>query len=136
MDQLVEAIENSDYIETGESLSAAKAGVYSKGMVEDGFAALPNEFVEFCEHFNGLWAEGVQIYAIDPEDGLLEDLLTKNDDWDQATSQQQLVLGESDLDYLVYDGDEKIYFVLDKDYGKVGRKFEELPQAIAYLFGL
>ena len=136
MKNLIEAIENSDYIETGAPQNIAKAKIYSRGMVEAGFAALPEEYIELCGHFNGLWADGAQIYAIDPEEGFLEDVLTKNDEWIYATSPQQLVLGENDFDFLVYDAEEEVYLMVDKDYGKSGRKFEELERAAANLLGL
>ena len=136
MEKLIEVIENSDYIETGAPQNAAKARIYGKGMVEAGFADLPEEYIKFCSHFNGVWTDGTQVYAIDPEEGFLEDVLAKNDDWIYATSQQQLVLGENDFDFLVYDAEEEVYFMLDKDYGKLGRRFEELEQAVAVLLGL
>lgn len=133
MEELLEVIENSDYIETGLPAKSTQIATYVLGMEQEGFVALPDEYIEFVSSCNGLIADGIRVFGVDPAEDFIDDILTKNDDWGQAQGTTQLLIGEDEYNALIFDGAENIYFILDKDLNKIDKKFDELPQALAYL---
>jgi hypothetical protein len=92
---------------------------------------IPNTYVEFLNHINGLDFNGLVIYGVDKvllEKAIEEDVhgfIVANEYWyDNEWQKQYVFFGDSNTAWYCYDMKENQYVELDKPSGTLIQKYE------------
>ena len=93
---------------------------------------MPTEFTELLHHTNTINYDGVFIFGINPNSYFL-DILSENLRLELPNSENILILGGDDFEYLAYNPKDDCYQIIDKDDMKVLETYSRLPEALSYI---
>lgn len=101
----------------------------------DEWLKLPEEFYALAREINGIRSDCAELYALSTEgkSGYFTDVVKSNRD---ARSSGQVVLGETEYDYLVYVPEQRRYELQERISETSVAIFSTLAEALVYLFGV
>lgn len=85
-----------------------------KGLLQSGFATLPESFIDLLKICNGIKGEDGAVLGINPENKSLN-IVAFNKAHNHST--QKIILGYDDFAFLVFDSAEQKYFLIDRTDG-------------------
>lgn len=111
-------------------LNAAEIIKCQKSLIKHEIAPLPEAYVEFLHHCNGLRYNGACLSSIYPEQTLFIDILSLNLLLHHPLHRDLIILGFNEFDYLAYNLKWQVYQIIDKDDLEVLEEYTELELAL------
>ena len=112
------------------SLRAEELIFAQKALTKFGIAAMPKAFVDLLHHINTLSLEGRHLFGIKPEPLNFMDIVNVNVFQKLASSVDNIILGDNEFDFLVYNQPHQKYLIVDKSDNKVLEEYSDLSSAI------
>lgn len=118
----------------GEKLETEALIVAQKLLVSTGLSFIPNSYIEFLKHCNGVKANGAYLFGATVDNDL--DIVDKNEQMIKPAD--TLLLGYNDFDLLVYNYQNQCYQIIDRDDLNVldCYKENELDYALTQIFNV
>lgn len=134
MSELAKFIEESDEFWCGEGVDARKVLIYKIEMKRKGLPDMPEDFAAFLKECNGVRGSDSAIYAMNP-DGPFDDVIEANLRAGMVGS-GGIVLGYNAFEYLIYDAEDSVYQLRDKQDLELEEVFENFDDAAAEILEL
>ena len=99
-----------------------------------GFPLIPDDYVKFLHHFNGVCWDDSCAYGINPETGN-NDLLAANKNF-FSPQEGKIILGEDDFDFLAYNPQTQTYEIIDREDFSLLQSYTKLETALCCLLKL
>lgn len=99
---------------------------------QQGFAALPADFIEFLHDGNGIIRNGGVICGINTDKNNC-DISNLNKSILHPLHKDMVFLGYDDFDYLAYNQKHKVYQIIDKDDFEVLEEYTDFASAAQYI---
>ena len=112
------------------SLQAEELIFAQKALSKFGIAAMPKDFVELLHHINTLSLEGRHLFGIKPEPLNFMDIVNVNVFQKHVSSADNIILGDNEFDFLIYNNLRQSYLIIDKTDNKVLEEYSDLASAI------
>ena len=111
-------------------LSAETLIFAQKALTKFGIAAMPKDFIELLHHINTLSLEGRHLFGVKPEPLYFMDIVNVNVFQKLASAADNIILGDNEFDFLIYNQSRQSYLIVDKSDNKVLEEYSDLPSAI------
>ena len=130
---VVEQIKRKEGITCGVVVDAGVLNYIRKKIAKK--LVLPDEFYTLAQQLNGICSDSAELYALNVkgQPGYFTYVVKANK---EKASSEQIVLGETEFDTLVYLPTEQRYELQDRFSGSSVAVFPDLAEALAYLFGV
>lgn len=122
MKDLLNALQSESHVKKQPPLEVENVITAQKELCRKGYPLLPKEFLEFLKIYNGVQTSDSAILGIQPEN---KDLDIVGFNKIHNLSQRYVILGYDEFCFLVYDIEEKEYFLIDRENGDVMDDFLE-----------
>lgn len=93
---------------------------------------MPNEFTELLHHANTINYDGAFVFGINPNSYFL-DILSENLRLELSDSENLLILGGDNFEYLAYNQKDECYQIIDKEDMEVLETYSQLSEALSYI---
>lgn len=125
---------NPQNLTQGEKLETEALIVAQKLLVNSGLNFIPNSYIDFLKHYNGIKANGAYLFGATVDNDL--DIVDKNEQMIKPDG--SLLLGYNDFDLLVYNYQNRCYQIIDRDDLNVldSYKENELDYALNQIFNV
>lgn len=105
----------------GEKLEAEALIIAQKILVNSGLDFIPQTYIDFLKHYNGLKKDGAYLFGATVDDEL--DIVDKNEQMPKPAG--TLLLGCNEFDLLVFDYQNNQYQIVDREDLKVLDSYPE-----------
>lgn len=122
MENLLEYLREHDVVPGGKQLTSVEIMKLQKNLNRNGLPEMPENLVELLKSFNGVQFSESAILGFNPENENL-DLLSFNKRVNGQTD--SLILAYDEFSFLVYNAEQKGYFLTDRDSGENLEEFYE-----------
>ena len=125
---------NPQNLTQGEKLETEALIVAQKLLVNSGLNFIPDSYIDFLKHYNGIKANGAYLFGATIDNDL--DIVDKNEQMIKPDG--SLLLGYNDFDLLVYNYQNRCYQIIDRDDLNVldSYKENELDYALNQIFNV
>lgn len=125
---------NPQNLTQGEKLETEALIVAQKLLVNSGLSFIPDSYIDFLKHYNGIKANGAYLFGATVDNDL--DIVDKNEQMIKPDG--SLLLGYNDFDLLVYNYQNRCYQIIDRDDLNVldSYKENELDYALNQIFNV
>ncbi len=125
---------NPQNLTQGEKLETEALIVAQKLLVNSGLNFIPDSYIDFLKHYNGIKANGAYLFGATVDNDL--DIVDKNEQMIKPDG--SLLLGYNDFDLLVYNYQNRCYQIIDRDDLNVldSYKENELDYALNQIFNV
>lgn len=125
---------NPQNLTQGEKLETESLIVAQKLLVNSGLNFIPDSYIDFLKHYNGIKANGAYLFGATVDNDL--DIVDKNEQMIKPDG--SLLLGYNDFDLLVYNYQNRCYQIIDRDDLNVldSYKENELDYALNQIFNV
>lgn len=125
---------NPQNLTQGEKLETEALIVAQKLLVNSGLSFIPDSYIDFLKHYNGIKANGAYLFGATVDNDL--DIVDKNEQMIKPDG--SLLLGYNDFDLLVYNYQNHCYQIVDRDDLNVldSYKENELDYALNQIFNV
>jgi len=96
-------------------------------------APIPEDYLVFLHHTNGLSCNDAWLAGIYPHDTQVPDICRLNRQVHHPLSRDLIILGADDFDYLGFNHKWQVYQIIDKDDLEVLEEYQNLEQALNYI---
>jgi len=104
-----------------------------KELIENGFPALPEDFLAFLHHYNGFAYQGAFIFGIRPCADCFTDISRENALADIPEDKELVILGSNEYDYLAYNAQGSTYQILDKYSFEILTEYDSCADAVRHI---
>lgn len=133
MNRLIHVLENEFSNIHGSSATPLDIAETQRGLVDNKIIPMPNSYVNFLEHINGINYNGGEIFGVKPPRNLAGDVLDINLRQERFPKSNFLVLGVDEFDYLVYNQEQILYQIIDKSDLEVLEEYPDVENAIWHI---
>lgn len=133
MENLKYALEHEISNLHGLILNDAEIADAQRILVDNKISPIPNSFLNFLEHFNGIAYNGGEIFGVRPPNNLAGDIVDINLEQEVFIKSKYIILGIDDFDYLVFNNEKSLYQIVDKTDLEVLEEYSEVERAISYI---
>ena len=130
---LIKRLYDDDDVLCGDTFPTTKLRLLRLNLGNNKLASLPDDYWDFISQINGLYSNGAQLYAFEPESNAFKDVIAVNH---LTESPDIAFLAENDLDILIYDIENEEFQVLDKSDLALWKHCKDFQSALAYLLKL
>lgn len=125
---------NPQNLTQGEKLETEALIVAQKLLVNSGLSFIPDSYIDFLKHYNGIKANGAYLFGATVDNDL--DIVDKNEQMIKPDG--SLLLGYNDFDLFVYNYQNRCYQIIDRDDLNVldSYKENELDYALNQIFNV
>lgn len=125
---------NPQNLTQGEKLETEALIVAQKLLVNSGLNFIPDSYIDFLKHYNGIKANGAYLFGATVDNDL--DIVDKNEQMIKPDG--SLLLGYNDFDLLVYNYQNRCYQIIDRDDLNVLDSYREneLDYALNQIFNV
>ena len=133
MEKFIDHIQSKNFV-AGEKLEAGTLIVAQKILVKMGLNFIPESYIDFLKHYNGIKANGAYLYGATVDNDL--DIVDQNSLLRKP--QNVILLGHNDFDFLAYNYLLNCYQIIDRNDLAVLDTYEEteLDLALAEIFNV
>ena len=124
-------ISQTKYISIGENPSSEDINNIQNKLLENGFAQIPQDYIELLCKYNGISFDDGNIYGISATNSSIKDIYKQNKTTD--LSPELLILGEDSFDFLVYNKEKSLYQIIDSTDMEVLEVYTDINEAILYI---
>ena len=130
MEKFLNLLAHNKYLHKEEPLAVKDVILTQKKMVKRGYPFLPEAFLRFLQHYNGVSANDSAILGIPPLAESKLDIVKYNREFNHNAS--LVILGYDDFGFLVYNHPLNCYQLVDKGGNMVLEEFadDELEYAL------
>lgn len=120
--------------QAGEPLEKEAVIVAQKVLYNMGMDFIPQTYVAFLKHYNGIKANGCYLFGATVDDDL--DIIDQNEQLPRPKN--AILLGRNEFDYLVYNYVVKEYQIIDQEDFEVLENYQEneLGNALNEIFNV
>lgn len=133
MQKLVKQLKVLSDANAGTPVDRTQIILYQKQLQENDFTTLPNEYVELLHHFNAFAWNGSFLYGIKPFKDFFLDILNENVLSFHPLPSINLILGNNEYDYLVWNCADMRYQIIDKETFMVLNTYSTLADGIRHI---
>lgn len=99
-----------------EPATEAQIKICNLKLKQNNLPELPTEYSDVLKICNGFSNEDVSVFGVEiKNNNWYEDVADFNISYFHGNSAQWLILGKNDFFFFVYDAEQKIYYVVDRD---------------------
>ena len=129
---LVATIKNNPTIHYGKPVNSLYLQDCQEYLAEQKRGGLPSEFTFFLRYINGVFSDTAVLYGVTPENiAGMKDLVLQTE-LVFPHQKDMLLLGESTLEWFVYNQGKKIYQVYDRQEMQPVESFDSLEGMLDY----
>lgn len=133
MQELLNLINQLDYMDTGTPLTDADIASNQALMNEANLPAIPQEVLAFLKHYNGCRSEGRTLWGIDAKRHFVFDILGENTALSRPNPSEILLLGETETTYVGWLPHKKRYSIIDKASFMVLHNLNNFCDVVKYI---
>lgn len=136
MQNLVEQLNGFSEASAGRPVEAAQIISCQKELCQNDIAAIPEEYLEFLHNFNGFAWNGSFLFGVAPFKDFFLDILHENMFASHPQSNEVIILGFNEYDYLAYNAPLSCYQIIDKSEFMVLNTYAGGARAIRHILKL
>lgn len=106
---------------------------FQQYLKENNIAPVPQDYLKLLQQYNGLSYNGGWLAGIHPRHNLFIDIYNLNKQVRHPLSQNTIILGVNDFDYMAFNHKWQVYQIIDKDDLEVLEEYQQLEQALNYI---
>ena len=114
MQEIIDNIHKLGTSYKGKPLNTDNLILCQKKLKLNNLPLIPREYVDFLRKYNSLACDGRWLFGVCPRDESDLDILTENALTHVANKTANLILGYSEMDYLLWNEDKSSYQIVDK----------------------
>lgn len=133
---LIQKITDNDDVLKGAPIQSASLRLYKMACKKKDYPDIPDDYWDFMARFNGLYYNGATLYGLKPEIKAFPDVLKANQNLFFNIGFDIVAIGENDMDYLIYDGDDEEFKVIAKSDETVWKHTPDFTAALECLLHL
>lgn len=134
MDKFLKRLELNDDVDCSEGAEARDLLLCNRRLKEAGFPEIPEKWQMLLNISDGLFYDGAEVFSVNAKDEMFRRLENVNQDIVWEKLENVLLLGENDVDFLVFDGRE--FLIVDKDSEDIRHHTPDAALAAGYLTGI
>ena len=123
MIDFIEKLKENRFASLADPLPVKDIIYMQTDLLANGLPAVPTSFLDILHEANGISYMNADIFGIFPQEDYIKDIVAENLRLD--ADENILVLGASEMDFLVYKPQKKVYQILDRDDLEVLEEYEE-----------
>jgi hypothetical protein len=134
LDELLDYIEENCEIGFNKGTTDIQIALANVKLKQANIPTIPKDFALLLKHFNGLSNNGSIILGVNTGSPLFPDLVDLNIKiFAEEDETSLIILGYDEIFYLIYDDEEEIYRIIDKDDFEEETSTTKLTEIIPYL---
>ena len=130
MQEIIDNIHKIGTAYKGRPLNTDKLILCQKKLKLNNLPLIPQEYVDFLHKYNSLACDGRWLFGVCPRDESDLDILTENALTPMANKTANLILGYSELEYLLWNETESHYQIVDKSDFEVLKTYQTCKDAL------
>lgn len=133
MQNLVKQLNGLSEANAGKPVETAQIILCQKELCQNGIAPIPQEYLEFLHHFNAFAWDGSFLFGISPFKDFFLDILRENLFTEHPQSDEIIILGFNEYDYLAYNTAISRYQIIDKSEFMVLNTYADCANAVRHI---
>lgn len=113
MQNIIELIRDNPEIEKNDGVDVRLLMIEKTALKKDFFPIWTEDFDLLLKHYNGIYADGAEVWGIKPSVEFYSDIREEN--LALCPPEDLIILGYNEWDYLVFNAEENEYQLLDKN---------------------
>ena len=117
-----------DDILAGNAILSSHLKLCQLELEKNSLPQIPQDYIDFLSVANGLYYNGALLYGVSPDLKVIKDILSAN-----KKPSSNLILGENDSDWLIFDSKESEFQIRDKTDASLWKHSASLFDVLPYL---
>lgn len=114
-------------------LNSGDISSFMQQLKENNIASIPQDYLKLLQQYNGLNYNGGWLAGIHPRHNQFIDLCRLNIQVRHPLSQDTIILGVNDFDYMAFNHKWQVYQIIDKDDLEVLEEYQQIEPALNYI---